>query len=151
MTSEQKPSSGDDQSQLPSAPGIGELMMGGTAPADSAPEFTSENVPCLRDCRYYMCLRTHFEHGNAGGTFEDGYSPTERHHFCEALSGTEPMTLSADAPVLECSHWDPIPLEQQLKLAQRRDAYFVRQDWQPMPSTTKEGHDDNSASGDGPE
>jgi hypothetical protein len=93
------------------------------APAP-AREFTPAEVPCIRGpCRHYFQAISHFDHGNPAGTFEPGYEPVQRHHMCKAIPGV-PLELSADSPVYECNHWDPVDATERKQLEVRREHYF---------------------------
>jgi hypothetical protein len=141
-----------DEATTPGLPPMpGDMPMGAGIPLpEPARPFTAENVPCLRDCRHFMTLKTYFEHANPAGTFPDG-APLQMHSYCSAMSGTEPLELTADAPVYECNRWDPMQASEIHNLWLRRQEYLNCQEWQPMPNTTTEGHDDTSTPGDGPQ
>lgn len=89
---------------------------------DSPPPFAPEHCPCLRGpCRYFWQLRTHFDHGNAAGTLEQ--QPRFRRLLCTAQDGVY-LSMSADAPVLECDRWDPLSERDQLDVEARRTQHY---------------------------
>ena len=137
------------QPPLPPGPatGFGEEI---PLPTPARP-FAPENVPCLRDCEHFMAVKTYFEHGNPAGTFADGGAPMQNHYWCTAMSGNEPLELTADAPVYECNRWDPRDSSEIQDLLERQQHYLNCQAWEPMPTTTTEGHDDSTTPGDGPD
>ena len=91
-------------------------------PVDARP-FTPVHSPCLRACRHYFNARSHFDHGNPAGTFDQGKEPTQRHHLCMRIPGVY-LELSGDSPVYECNRWDPENPSELVQLRARRDAYF---------------------------
>jgi hypothetical protein len=99
-----------------------------------ARKFTPAEVPCLRGpCQYYFQATSHFAHGNPAGTFEPGYEPVQRHHMCKAIPGVY-LELSADSPIYECNHWDPVDVDELHHLEYRRDRYYLEHpDHKPPP------------------
>lgn len=88
-------------------------------PPAPAREFTADNVPCLRDCRYYFATIGHYGAGNRGGFNE----ATIRIHHC-TFAGIS-FKMSADEPVYECNQWDPHD-ERLVELrADRRDRWYA--------------------------
>jgi hypothetical protein len=72
------------------------------------PAFSALNVPCLRDCRHFLRVWSHFDTGNTAGCFDEGKEPRVQHLSCMVQPGVH-LELTADSPVLECNRWDPIP------------------------------------------
>jgi hypothetical protein len=72
---------------------------------EEPPAFDAAHCPCLRDCRHFHRVVHHFEHGNAPGTL--ARQPRHTKLLCMAQPGVF-LEMSADAPVLECSLWDPL-------------------------------------------
>jgi hypothetical protein len=72
---------------------------------------------------------SHFDHGNAGGTFEalglEDYRPQEHHRCCIIQPGVY-LELSGDSPVLDCDRWDPFTKRELRKLEKRRKKYFAQ-------------------------
>lgn len=114
------------------------------APPATAKPFTAENVPCLRNCRFYFRAITHFDHGNPEGTFPPGYEPQQRHHACSALRGVF-LELSGDSPVYECSHWDPIDSRELAERTLRRESYYAEfPDNRPQEGTDDDTRDEGA-------
>jgi hypothetical protein len=105
------------------APGPDGGPMMGFAPAgEPPPPFEPSHCPCLRGpCRHLHQVFVHFEHGNLG-TLER--QPRERKLMCRAQHGVF-LELSGDAPVLDCSLWDPADAAELAALELRRRRYFA--------------------------
>jgi hypothetical protein len=88
-----------------------------------APDFTPQNSPCLRNCRYFMRVWSHFEVGNTAGCFGDGQEPRVQHLACTAQQGVH-LELTADSPVLECNRWHPMSGVELQQIEQCRDLYY---------------------------
>jgi len=95
--------------------------MGIDPPPSTKPTWSPQVVPCLRACRHLMQTEVHFDHGNAPGTLEA--EPRSFRPLCTRIPGVF-LELSRDAPVLECSAWDPLDAAEQIALDARRTAYL---------------------------
>ena len=94
----------------------------------------AKHVPCLRDCRHYMAAQLHFEHGNYDGAL-GGHEPIQDRHICRGVPGVF-LELSGDAPVYECSAWDPLFNADVVELKHRRSQYFSHHP-EPVPDPPK--------------
>jgi hypothetical protein len=96
------------------------------ANSSDAPAWSPENVLCLRDCKHFLHIVTHFEHGNPAGTFENGYLPKRHRYYCMRIPGID-LELTADEPILGCNLWDPMSAGDRANLKLRQEK------WQPKP------------------
>jgi hypothetical protein len=102
---------------------------------DTAAPYDAQNVPCLRNCRYYWTTKVHFEHGNYAGGL-GGHQPMQESHICLRMPGVF-IELSGDSPVSECENgWDPADPQEIRERNHRRNQYFAEHpDHRPVLAT----------------
>lgn len=82
------------------------------------PEWTPETVPCARECRYYLEIKSHFDAGNVEGEF------SQFNRYCGAVSGA--LIDLTDDVVKDCNRWLPHDPRQLAGIEKIREAYFKR-------------------------
>lgn len=89
--------------------------------------FTPENVPCLRNCRYYFRSVGHFDTSNPDRRFTSSVTA------CMRVPGVW-LELSGDAPSYECNSWDPWRADELgIRDLNRQGYYDAHPDHVPTP------------------
>jgi hypothetical protein len=87
------------------------------------PEFTAENVICLRGpCRHYWETKQYFEAGNTAGTLD--HAPMYTQKICLKQPGV--IVNMNDEVVKECNAWEPLDNLATTQRDKAREEFYQR-------------------------